>query len=95
MICSAEGFPRLDSLTLESLSNLEELQVDVGAMPVLRRLEIVNCRKMKMVPDGLRSVATLQELAIKRTPKSFKDKLPDGLRSVSTCSFYHISRLLR
>ncbi|XVF78633.1 hypothetical protein PTKIN_Ptkin14bG0150700 [Pterospermum kingtungense] len=41
MICSAGGFPRLDSLSLENLSNLEELQVDEGAMPVLRCLEII------------------------------------------------------
>ncbi|XVF78596.1 hypothetical protein PTKIN_Ptkin14bG0147100 [Pterospermum kingtungense] len=78
MICSAGGFPKLDSLSLESLGNLEELQVDEGAMPVLRRLEIVNCRKMKMVPDGLRSIETLQELAIKSMPKAFKDRLVVG-----------------
>ncbi|XVF78634.1 hypothetical protein PTKIN_Ptkin14bG0150800 [Pterospermum kingtungense] len=79
MICSSEGFPRLDSLSLESLSDLEELQVDEGAMPVLRRLEIVNWRKMKMMPDGLRSIATLKELAIKRMPKAFRDRLVDGV----------------
>ncbi|XVF78638.1 hypothetical protein PTKIN_Ptkin14bG0151100 [Pterospermum kingtungense] len=78
MICSVGGFPRLDSLSLESLSNLEELQVDVGAIPVLRCLEIVNCRKMEMVPDGLSFSTTLQELAIKRMPKAFKDKLIEG-----------------
>ncbi|XVF78612.1 hypothetical protein PTKIN_Ptkin14bG0148700 [Pterospermum kingtungense] len=78
MICSAGGFLKLDSLSLESLSNLEELQVDDGAMPVLRRLEIVNCRKMKMVPDGLIFITTLQELEIKRMPKAFKDKLVEG-----------------
>ncbi|XVF78592.1 hypothetical protein PTKIN_Ptkin14bG0146700 [Pterospermum kingtungense] len=75
MICSAGGFPSLDSLSLESLSDLEELEVAEGAMPVLRCLVIVYCRKMKMVPDRLRSIATLQELAIKSMPKAFKDRL--------------------
>ncbi|XVF78640.1 hypothetical protein PTKIN_Ptkin14bG0151300 [Pterospermum kingtungense] len=78
MICSAGGFPGLDSLSLKSLSNLEELQVDEGAMPVLRRLEIVNCRKMKKLPDGLSFITTLQELGIKRMRKAFKDKLVEG-----------------
>ncbi|XVF78626.1 hypothetical protein PTKIN_Ptkin14bG0150000 [Pterospermum kingtungense] len=78
MICSAGDFPRLDSLSLESLSNLEELQVDVGAMPVLRRLEIVNCRNMEMLPDGLSSITTLRELAIEKMPKEFKDRLVES-----------------
>ncbi|XVF78605.1 hypothetical protein PTKIN_Ptkin14bG0148000 [Pterospermum kingtungense] len=78
MICSAGGFPRLDSLTLEYLDNLEELQVDEGAMPVLRCLEIINCWSMKMLPDGLRFITTLQELAIKSMSKAFKDKLVEG-----------------
>ncbi|XVF78629.1 hypothetical protein PTKIN_Ptkin14bG0150300 [Pterospermum kingtungense] len=78
MICSVGGFPRLDSLSLESLSNLEELQVEVGAMPVLRRLEIVNCRNMEMLPDGLSFITTLWELAIKSMPKAFKDRLVEG-----------------
>ncbi|XVF78614.1 hypothetical protein PTKIN_Ptkin14bG0148900 [Pterospermum kingtungense] len=78
MICSAGGFPRLDSLTLKSLSNLEELQVDEGAMPALRCLEIVDCKKMKIVPDGLRFITTLQKLSIKSMPNAFKDKLVEG-----------------
>ncbi|XVF78631.1 hypothetical protein PTKIN_Ptkin14bG0150500 [Pterospermum kingtungense] len=78
MICSAGGFPRLDSLTLQGLVYLEKLQVDERAMPVLRRLEIVSCRNMKMVPDGLSFITTLQELSIKRMPKAFKDKLVEG-----------------
>ncbi|XVF78590.1 hypothetical protein PTKIN_Ptkin14bG0146500 [Pterospermum kingtungense] len=78
MICSAGGFPKLDSLTLQSLSNLEKLQVEEGAMPALRCLVIVNCRKMKMLPDGLSFIATLQELGIRSMPKAFKDKLVEG-----------------
>ncbi|XVF78630.1 hypothetical protein PTKIN_Ptkin14bG0150400 [Pterospermum kingtungense] len=78
MICSAGGFPRLDSLTLQGLVYLEELQVDERAMRVLRRLEIVSCRNMKMVPDGLSFITTLQELSIKRMPKAFKDKMVEG-----------------
>ncbi|XVF78615.1 hypothetical protein PTKIN_Ptkin14bG0149000 [Pterospermum kingtungense] len=78
MICSAGGFPRLDFLSLWNLSNLEELQVDEGAMPALQSLEIVSCRKMKMLPDGLSSISTLQELAVGSMPKAFKDKLTEG-----------------
>ncbi|XVF78602.1 hypothetical protein PTKIN_Ptkin14bG0147700 [Pterospermum kingtungense] len=72
MICSAGGFPRLDFLSLWNLSNLEELQVDEGAMPALQSLEIVNCWSTKMLPDGLSSITTLQELAIGSMPRHSK-----------------------
>ncbi|XVF78594.1 hypothetical protein PTKIN_Ptkin14bG0146900 [Pterospermum kingtungense] len=88
MVCSAGGFPRLGSLSLESLSNLEELQVDEGAMPVLQRLEIVDCWRMKKLPDGLSFITTLQELTIERMPKAFKDKLVEGGED-----FYKVQRV--
>ncbi|KAK8633203.1 hypothetical protein V6N13_014051 [Hibiscus sabdariffa] len=78
MSCSAQGFPKLEYLTLARLYDLEEWKVDGGAMPCLRRLEIEWCEKLKMVPDGLRYITTLQELEIKSMPKMFIDKLVEG-----------------
>ncbi|KAL4376891.1 hypothetical protein GQ457_02G039560 [Hibiscus cannabinus] len=78
MYCSTQGFPKLESLTLAGLPNLEEWKVDDGAMPCLRRLEIECCPELKMVPDGLRSITMLQELEIKSMPKMFMDKLVEG-----------------
>ncbi|WRX29129.1 NB-ARC - like 10 [Theobroma cacao] len=40
MVCSAECFPKLDSLSLHELENLEEWKVDEGAMPALCHLDI-------------------------------------------------------
>ncbi|KAK8312767.1 hypothetical protein V6Z11_D01G063900, partial [Gossypium hirsutum] len=78
MVCSAPGFPKLESLTLSWLSNLEEWEVEEGAMPALRYLEIYGCKKLKMLPDGLRFITTLQELKIRSMPKEFKDKMVQG-----------------
>ncbi|OMO92381.1 Disease resistance protein [Corchorus olitorius] len=78
MVCSAQGFPKLDSLRLEKLPNLEEWEVDEGAMLVLRHLEITNCERLKMLPGGIRFIATLQEMKITKMPKSFQDKLVQG-----------------
>ncbi|EOY13111.1 Disease resistance protein family [Theobroma cacao] len=78
MVCSAECFPKLDSLTLGWLENLEEWTVDEGAMPTLRHLEIGHCRKLKMLPDGLRFITTLRQLKIEMMPMAFKDKLVEG-----------------
>ncbi|KAK8712188.1 hypothetical protein V6N13_147435 [Hibiscus sabdariffa] len=78
MCFSAQGFPKLESLCLSRFFNLEELNVDEGAMPCLRRLEIYECQKLKMVPDGLRFITTLQELEIGRMKKTFKDRVEEG-----------------
>ncbi|TYG96381.1 hypothetical protein ES288_A11G345700v1 [Gossypium darwinii] len=78
MFCSAQGFSRLESLSLERLHNLEEWKVDEGAMPSLQRLEIRRCPSLKMLPKGLRFITTLKELKIESMPKAFKDKLVKG-----------------
>nr|KJB45861.1 hypothetical protein B456_007G333800 [Gossypium raimondii] len=78
MFCSAQGFPKLDSLILKQLDKLEEWKVDEGAMPSLQRLEIGECRNLKMLPEGLRFITTLKELKIESMPKAFKDRLKEG-----------------
>ncbi|TYH86754.1 hypothetical protein ES332_D01G067000v1 [Gossypium tomentosum] len=78
MVCSAPHFPKLKSLTLACLWNLEKWKVEEGAMPALRYLEIRRCEKLKMLPDGLRCIVTLQELKIEYMPKEFKDKMVQG-----------------
>ncbi|KAB2059609.1 hypothetical protein ES319_A11G317400v1 [Gossypium barbadense] len=78
MFCSAQGFSRLESLSLERLHNLEEWKVDEGAMHSLQRLEIRRCPSLKMLPKGLRFITTLKELKIESMPKAFKDKLVKG-----------------
>ncbi|XP_059632244.1 putative disease resistance protein At1g59780 isoform X2 [Cornus florida] len=75
MVCSEEGFPQLKFLLLFRLYNLEEWRVDEGAMPNLFKLEINACRRLKMVPDGLKFISTLQELNIKSMPHKFVRRL--------------------
>ncbi|KAK9016701.1 hypothetical protein V6N11_079196 [Hibiscus sabdariffa] len=50
MFCSAQGFPKLESLSLEILEKLEQWEVDEGAMPCLGRLEITDCYRLDMGP---------------------------------------------
>ncbi|KAA8532842.1 hypothetical protein F0562_033041 [Nyssa sinensis] len=69
MVCSTMSFPQLRSLVLRCLENLEEWRVDEGAMPNLSSLRIQYCEKLKMVPDGLRFVTSLQEFKILQTAK--------------------------
>uniref|UniRef100_A0A7N2MY58 Uncharacterized protein n=1 Tax=Quercus lobata TaxID=97700 RepID=A0A7N2MY58_QUELO len=56
----------------------EEWKVEQGAMPSIFCLEIEFCDSLKMIPDGLRFITTLQELKIKNMTKSFTDRLHEG-----------------
>ncbi|KAK8570906.1 hypothetical protein V6N13_103304 [Hibiscus sabdariffa] len=78
LVCSAQGFPKLESLSLKDLDQLGEWKVDEGAMPCLQRLQIESCRGLKMLPDGLRFISTLQQLKIERMPKAFKERVEKG-----------------
>jgi Leucine-rich repeat (LRR) protein len=75
MVCSREGFPRLEFLSLNSLSKLKEWKVEEGAMPRLGRLHIENCKDLVAVPDGIRYITNLQELSITRMHSEFCARL--------------------
>lgn len=64
MTCSSEGFPRLEFLKLVGLLELEELQVEEGAMLVLKTLQISKCPKMKKLLHGLQQLKNLQQLQL-------------------------------
>ncbi|CAL5434949.1 unnamed protein product [Camellia sinensis] len=76
--CDGGGFPKLKSLQLWYLSNLEEWRVEQGAMPCLFRLVIRGSEKLKKIPYGLRFITTLQELEIKRVSEALRDRVREG-----------------
>ncbi|XP_058084512.1 disease resistance protein RPP8-like [Magnolia sinica] len=78
MVCSVGGFPLLDVLIINGLGEVEELRVEEGAMRKLRCLEIIYCRRLKMLPDGLRHVTTLQELKLVCMPDELKEGVREG-----------------
>ncbi|KAK6946332.1 NB-ARC [Dillenia turbinata] len=75
MNCSANGFPQLQHLKIVRLEELEEWRVEEGAMPHLKRLTILNCWKLRMIPEGLKFITTLQELEIVGMPKEFEERV--------------------
>ncbi|KAL7235033.1 hypothetical protein ACSBR1_018501 [Camellia fascicularis] len=57
--CDGGGFPKLISLELWNIENLEDWRVEQGAMPCLFHLQIRECEKLKEIPNGLRFITTL------------------------------------
>ncbi|KAA3472398.1 putative disease resistance protein [Gossypium australe] len=92
MFCSAQGFPKLESLSLTDLNNLEEWMVGEGAMPSLQRLEIRSCKQLKKLPDGLSFIATLQELKIRWMPNTFEDRVKEG--GEDFCKVQHVPSIV-
>ncbi|XP_058114247.1 probable disease resistance protein At1g58602 [Magnolia sinica] len=75
MACSAQQFPRLESLHLERLYGLEEWRVEEGAMPILLLLRIDKSPQWKKLPEGLQYVTTLKILEFWSMPDEFKERL--------------------
>lgn len=61
MVCSSGGFPQLQFLKLSFLNSVELWRIEEGAMCSLRQLEIVDCKRLKIVPRGLWPVTSLRE----------------------------------
>ncbi|KAL3833739.1 hypothetical protein ACJIZ3_008475 [Penstemon smallii] len=97
MICSAFGFPQLEYLLIATMPNLEEWKVEKGAMAKLSCLVIFNCKKLEMIPDGLRFVTKLEKLQIISMPKEFMERLQrvDGEESGQDCDkVSHVSSIV-
>ncbi|KAF8398842.1 hypothetical protein HHK36_014705 [Tetracentron sinense] len=75
MVCNVRGFPRLQFLELRYLDKLEDWKVAEGAMPSLKHLELDGCIGLKMLPDGLKHLTTIQELEVRYMPEEFKARL--------------------
>ncbi|XP_043720817.1 probable disease resistance RPP8-like protein 2 [Telopea speciosissima] len=72
---SAKGFGRLRYLRLGFLYNLEELEVENGALPCLVHLQIKDCERLRMLPERLRFITTLKKLEVIDMPDRFSRRL--------------------
>jgi hypothetical protein len=64
MRCSSGGFSQLEFLDLSDLPT-EEWEIEEGAMPILKELEIWECQILD-VPQGLQYLTNLQKLTWRR-----------------------------
>ena len=96
MVCSAGGFPKLETLRLCQLSSLKEWRVEKDAMPSLKRLDIEDNPELRMVPQGLKSVTILQLLNIVSMTKSFEERLrvnEDGIEGEDFDKVRHVASI--
>ncbi|RWR84802.1 Disease resistance protein [Cinnamomum micranthum f. kanehirae] len=80
MCCATKGFPMLAVFKISSCSDLEDWAIEEGAFANLSNLNIHRCSKLKMIPEGLHHVTTLQKLVLVQQPPEFFDRIQkDGL----------------
>ncbi|KAL5972386.1 hypothetical protein ACLOJK_041640, partial [Asimina triloba] len=78
-LCFLGGwFPKLKKLNLWDLKQLNRVVIEVGAMPSIREMDIARCRELKMLPEGIENLTTLQELFLDEMPTELVDKLKGG-----------------
>lgn len=92
MVCSAHGFPQLETLEFRGLTEVEEWQVKEGSMPSLKRLTINFMNNLKMIPEGLRCVTTLQELNIFLMKRAFENRFR-AIEGIEGDDFYKVCHI--
>nr|GMD59774.1 putative disease resistance protein At1g50180 [Ipomoea batatas] len=90
MCCSRHGFPKLKTLRIQGLPNLESWEVEEGSMPILLHLEIDKCEKLMKIPCGLKFISTIEKLVIANMPKDFKRRLHSEEGGEDLCKVKHI-----
>ncbi|KAJ4836569.1 hypothetical protein Tsubulata_047682 [Turnera subulata] len=69
--CNGRGFFRLRMLSLCQMERLRTVRVAAGAMPGLRRLDIVACHNLEKMPLGTEHLTNIQDLLLCDMPSTF------------------------
>ncbi|KAK4479411.1 hypothetical protein RD792_014924 [Penstemon davidsonii] len=72
IMCAEADFVRLRCLKLHYLWGLREFEVEIGAMPCLSSFMVMRCNNLKLLPDYLMEIPTLEQVTIASMPKEFK-----------------------
>ncbi|KAL0402489.1 UNVERIFIED_CONTAM: putative disease resistance RPP8-like protein 4 [Sesamum latifolium] len=84
----SQGFRKLKVLSLRSLLGLRNIEVERGAMPELKRLEIYKCPRLDSLPEEIRFMTSLQELKMVATTE-----IASKLQGVDSHVISHIPSL--
>ncbi|KAJ9160170.1 hypothetical protein P3X46_025595 [Hevea brasiliensis] len=95
MVCSAHGFPQLETLRLSGLHVLE-WKIEEGAMPFLKDLSLTFLRELKTIPEGLKFVSSLQKLDLFDMAQEFtkRVKVIDGVEGEDFDKVCHIPSII-
>jgi disease resistance protein RPM1 len=89
MLFTAESFPNLRVLKIRGGPHLKEIKIERGAMMSLVDLKLLRCPQLKMLPDGIEHLITLEELTLDHTA----EELVERVRWRNEMSISHVQRV--
>ncbi|XP_066368019.1 disease resistance protein RPM1-like [Miscanthus floridulus] len=89
MLFSTESFPNLKVLKIRGGPHLTEIKIERGAMTSLVDLKLLLCPQLKMLPDGIEHLSTLEELTLDHTA----EELVDRVRQRKEMTISHVQRV--
>lgn len=72
---TAGCFPKLRFLSVWQAPQLNQVQIDEGAMPSLAKLVFLTCSELKFLPQGIEHLTNLEELKLFNASIELKEKL--------------------
>ncbi|KAK2986458.1 hypothetical protein RJ640_011896 [Escallonia rubra] len=70
-------FGKLKKLRLLDLASLDEVTIEEGSLSSIRDLYLIRCEELKVLPEGIEHLTSLQKLHLEEMPEEFVQ----GLRS--------------
>ncbi|XP_072969357.1 disease resistance protein RPM1-like [Typha angustifolia] len=75
-------FPMLKYLCLAGMQQLAWINVEDGAMKSLQTLELTGLQNLKMVPEGVKYLKSIQDMYLRDMPKAFIERLEGSDREI-------------
>lgn len=84
----AASFPKLRVLKIRGGPYLNEIEIERGAMASLVDLKLLLCPQLKILPDGIEHVSTLEELTL-----DVAEELVHRVRQKKETKILHVQRV--
>ncbi|KAH7842444.1 hypothetical protein Vadar_005365 [Vaccinium darrowii] len=75
LVFEAGGFKKLKILHIKQFEQLNRVEVEQGAMPMLQKLSLWKCMKLEMLPLGIDNLTQIEELLLCDMPVEFTNRL--------------------
>ncbi|KAA8524876.1 hypothetical protein F0562_011299 [Nyssa sinensis] len=85
-------FPNLNKLNLQELLRLDSVTVEEGALPSIREMYLSGCWELKLLPQGIEHLTSLQKLHLEEMPEEFVQRLRSDTGEDQT-KVQHITRV--
>nr|ALS19717.1 disease resistance protein [Zizania latifolia] len=72
LVLDSEAFPRLKTLVLKNMLDVDQIKITDGALPCIEGLYIASLPRLDKVPQGIESLSSLKKLSLTNLHEDFK-----------------------